>query len=352
MVYGAIFAVNSGKPHPMKKVIFTVLFAMLFISCEKNSYDPFEMRSGRSGNVNTEFNEKILDGYFITSIAFDSKGNAWLGTFKQGIIKYSNGKAEVFDSTNSAVPASTVIWDIKTDSYGNVWAGCNGLLKYDGKKFTLYNSKNTPMPEDFVYSIAVDKSDNIWFTSCRFREGGIVKYNGSEWKVFTPENSPMPVNSVKSIAIDGDGNAWLAFSEMVSDCYLAKTNGTRWTLFDSEDLGFSPYYFGNIMFNSRNQLCASIDYSLSSTWPNAGPNAFIFDGSHAKQLKIGNNAYVKSLTVDNDDNVWCALMGGFAVWNGTSWMINDTGFSNGVFAIAQSPDGSMWIATGDGIYIN
>ena len=93
--------------------------------------------------------------------------------------------------------------------------GCDGIMKYDGTNFTLYNSTNTPIPEDFVYSIAIDSKDNIWFTSCRFREGGIVKYDGTDWNVFTPENSDLPVNMVQSIAIDQNDNVWLALGR---DC--------------------------------------------------------------------------------------------------------------------------------------
>jgi hypothetical protein len=42
-----------------------------------------------------------MDGYFVTSIAFDSKGNAWIGTFKQGIIKYNPLETVIYNSSNS-----------------------------------------------------------------------------------------------------------------------------------------------------------------------------------------------------------------------------------------------------------
>lgn len=332
----------------MRKLIFAFALAISLCSCEKqNQNDKIP------GDIDTNFSLKILDGYFITAIAFDSQGNAWIGTFKQGLIKYNSKETIVYNSSNSKLPPNLVIWDIAVDSKDNVWSGCGGLMKYDGVNFTLYNSSNTTIPEDFVYSIAIDSKDNIWFTSCRFREGGIVKYDGTNWTVYTPDNSELPVSFVQSIAIDNDDNTWLAMGEIVNNAVLAKISGRGWTAYSDDDLGFSPYYFGNIQVNSKNQICGAIDYSLSSTMVNSGPQVFIFNGKTTEQLSFDNKTRIKSLTVDRDDNIWCNTYNGYAVYNGEKWIVDDSTFKNAsVFTIKQSPENKMWIGTGDGIYIN
>ena len=49
--------------------------------------------------------ELHINDYWIYSIAFDSKGTAWLGTFKQGLIKYNpDGTGLVYNSTNTILP--------------------------------------------------------------------------------------------------------------------------------------------------------------------------------------------------------------------------------------------------------
>lgn len=328
----------------MKKAFGVIILVLSLISCEK---------SGSKLAPDTNFNTKILDGYFVTSIAFDSKGNAWIGTFKQGLIKYNSAETVVYNSSNSIIPSSSVIWDIAVDSKDNVWIGSDGLIKYDGTRFTLYNSSNSLIPEDFVYSIDIDSKDNIWFTSCRFRQGGLVKYDGNAFQVFTPDNSDLPVNSIRSIAVDNDDNVWLALSEIVNDSYLVKISGTGWKTFKSADLGFSPYYFADIDINSQNQVCGAIDYTLSSTWPNSGPQVFVFDGHNSEQMRINDNSMLKSLIVDTDDNLWCSIIGGYAVYTGDSWIIDDSTYKeHGVFTISQSNDKRIWLGTGDGIYIN
>lgn len=332
----------------MKRLSCIFIFLILICSCE-NDHDFTRI----PGNPDTSFFRKILDGYFVTSIAFDHKGNAWIGTFKQGLIKYNSFETKVYNWHNSIIPENSLIYDIAVDSHDNIWIGCDGLIKFDGSRFTNYNSENSPIPEDFVYSIAVDSKDNVWFTSCRFRTGGLVKYNGDSWEVFTPQNSDLPVNSIRSVTVDKKDNVWLALSEIVNEACLVKISGSLWTIITKEDLGFTPYYFANIEFNSRNKLCGAIDYSLSNTFITPGPQVFIYDGMQSEQLSFNNAEIIKSITVDDKDNIWCANSGGYAVYNGEKWIIDDSTFSQtGVFAIEQADNKNIWIGTGDGVYIN
>ena len=329
----------------MKKLVLFFCILISLHSCEKSGDTP--------KIINKEFNTKILDGYFIKSIAFDNQGNTWIGTFKQGLIKYNSGETVVYNSSNSIIPDTSVIWDIAVDSKSNIWIGCEGLIKFDGENFTCFNSKNTKIPEDFVYSIAIDSKDNIWFTSCRFRQGGIVKYDGTNWTVYTPDNSDLPVNSVTSIVVDNNDDVWLALSEIVNNSYLVRISDNNWIIYTGDDLGFSPYYLGNIQINSKNEVCGAIDYSLSSLWINPGPQVFIFDGNTSVQLKNDSISHIKSITVDKEDNIWCVAYGGYGVYNGNNWFIDNSSFKGvSVFAIEQSQDNKIWIGTGDGIYIN
>ena len=145
----------------------------------------------------------------------------------------------------------------------------------------------------------------------------------------------------------------MALNEIVNDAYLVNISDDNWTIYTSTDLGFTPYYFGNIQIDSKNQLCGAIDYSLSSMITNNGPQVFIFDGSSSEKLQYDSISNIKFITVDNEDNIWCGAYGGYAVFNGEKWTIDNLIFKEeSVFAIEQSLDNKIWIGTGDGIYIN
>lgn len=326
----------------MKNAIFLFYLSFFLNSCSKPDYGRY---------IDTNFDHKILTGYFVTSIAFDQKGNAWVGTANQGLIKYNSNEVIVFDSTNSIITSKTWINDIEVDSKGNVWIGCDGLIKYDGNSFTKFNTTNSPIPEDVVQSIAIDSKDNIWFTSCRFQEGGIIKYDGTTFTVFTPANSVLPVNLVLSIAIDKDDKVWLALSE--GNSYLVKISDGAWTVYTSKELGFSPYYLGGVQINSLNQPCCAINYAWGNPLTNERPQVFIFNGTTSSQLTFDDSSIPISLMVDNEDNIWCyGLYGFFAVYNGQHWYVDYSFTKIGVIDIEQSPENKVWIGTTDGIYIN
>ena len=323
----------------MKKLAILFSLTITFCSCEKH-------------NNST----KILDGYPIASIAFDSHGTAWIGTHNQGIIKYNSGTVTYYNSTNSEFKDTSIIRVIKVDSKDNVWIGGIGLTKFDGNSFITYTSKNSPIPEDWVTSIAIDSKDNIWFNSCRYMQGGIVKYDGINWTMYTPDNSLMPINYVKSIAIDKNDNIYLAFQEKVRHIILAKiSKDNTWSFISNIDLGFTPYWIGNIKINAKNELCGSIDYfplpwNPGDTLP--GPQVFIYNTAATTQLKFDNDPNsVKGISIDKDENIWCfGYSGAHSVYNGYKWSIDYFSYED-IYAIEESPNNKMWIATGNGIYI-
>ncbi|MDL2265776.1 hypothetical protein LJC57_08470 [Parabacteroides sp. OttesenSCG-928-G07] len=177
-------------------------------------------------------NGRVLNDYFIESITFDQEGNAWIGTLKQGLIKYNGREATFFDSSNSPFSEDMVIWSVATDSKNNVWIGAEGLIRYDGEKFTTYTTANSPLPEDFVHSICLDSNDNLWFSSSRFKQGGLVCFDGnSQWKTFTPENSNMPGYSIHDIAINEKDEVWVTMGDYVNNASLVKVVIKKMRLF-------------------------------------------------------------------------------------------------------------------------
>ena len=322
--------------------IILVLFISLF-ACDEST----EIKEVIIG-----YDQGILDEYFITSIAFDSEGTAWIGTFEQGLINYRSGEVIVYNSSNSVLPDKKVINDIAIDSKDNIWIGCEGLIRFDGNEFSLYTTENSDIPEDYVASVSIDSKDNIWFTSCRFRTGGIVKYDGMDMTVYTPENSDLPVNFVHCIAIDKSDRVWLALSEIVNDAYLVRINGDQWDIYTGNELGFSPYYLGDIEINGQNNLVGAVNYSLSSIYYNIGPKIFSFDGDSGKSYENDSLRTVRLIAPDKDNKIWFAGFSEYGYIDKNTWKIDNTSLTDRwIFAMEHAPDGAVWIGTGQGIYI-
>ncbi len=341
----------------MKKIVKLCLFLFLFISfsCEKNTTSP------DYDDVSLNITEHILSGYFVTSIAFDNNGTAWIGTFRQGLIQY-DGSATFYTAKNSALLDSMVISDVAVDKKDNIWLGSDaGLIKYDRKNFIVYNTANSPLAENVVWSIAVDDDNILWFASCRFRQGGLMKFDGLNWTLFTPDNSKLPTHSVRDVIVDRLNNKWIAMSETVNNGYIIKITGNNWTLFDKKDIGFIPYSFGNLAIDYKNNIYASLDYGLSSYWDMTRPNIIRFDGKNWTIYNPVNEkgeslGYVGKINTDLSGNIWAALSGMkdlvLAVYNGKKWIYNDTSFPiEWISEIAVDRNNIVWLGTGNGVYL-
>jgi len=334
-----------------------------FFSCSKQS-------SGDPEEFNFEKVQKDLNDCVVQAIAFDSKGNAWMGVFeieprqdynvppetKHYIVRYNAEETVFYHAENSILPEDFWIWDIAVDKKDNVWiGGAGGLLKYNGEAFTFYNSQNTAMPEDVVWSIAVDSKDNLWLASCRFNQGGLVKYDGSKWTTYTPDNSALPDNSINDIAIDQSDNVWLTVND-----YLVKVSGDKWNVYDKNDLGLTNLIFSGIQFNSKNLLFGIADHSFNNLLIQPPCEFYTFDGKKAKLLsKIENATSIPGqtkITIDHNDNVWCYAYGSrnvCGVWNGNKWKLFDSSEFGGssVWVIKEDRNHKMWFGTENGVYI-
>lgn len=333
----------------MKKLIilFAILLSIIYFSCEK------KITSINSRIVSIRITDHILPDYFVTSVAFDSKGNAWIGTFKQGLIKY-NGNATFFNSENSPLPDSIVMRDIAVDKNDNIWIGSDvGLIKFYKNEFTLYNTSNSPILENVIWSIAIDDNNILWFASCRFRQGGLMKFDGVNWTTFTPENSKLPSNSVRDVIVDNWNNKWIAMSETVNNGCIIKITGDNWIIFDEKDIGLSPYYFGNLAIDIENNLYASLDYMLSSLWDMTRPNIIKYDGIHwtinnpvdERGESLG---YVGKINIDLSGNIWTCLHGRedfvLSVYNGKEWIYNNSDIPlDWISEIAIDKENTVWL---------
>ncbi|SKC13634.1 ligand-binding sensor domain-containing protein [Dyadobacter psychrophilus] len=326
-----------------------IALLLLFSSCKKDSADVAP--DGR------RFSEIILKDYFINSIAFDKNGIAWLGTSKHGLIRYDGKSASIFNSSNSIL-TDAAIMALAVDKGNNIWIGSDDLIKYDGSKFTRYEARQFGFPKNAVRSVAVDADDNIWFSCSSYQSGGLVKYDGSAFKTFTPANSKLPGNMVQSIVIDQSNHAWVAINDGIEEVSLARINADNSvSVAGSKELGFKPYYFGNIVVNNSNELLGSIDYSLSSLMIAGRPQIFKFNGSKARILNLPDEENVQYYThrifSAKNGNLWVSFFGTdkeCGIFDGKNWTFPKLGTS-GIFAFAESPNGEMWLGTGEGVYI-
>ncbi|MEN6512292.1 MAG: T9SS type A sorting domain-containing protein, partial [Chloroherpetonaceae bacterium] len=111
-------------------------------------------------------------------------------------------------TSNSGLPNNWV-YSIAIDKNGSKWIGTiKGLAKYDGTSWTIYNTSNSGLPRNGVISITIDKNSTKWLGT----DGGLVKYDGT-WTIYDTLNSDIPDNTVYTIAIEVNNTKWIGTNE-------------------------------------------------------------------------------------------------------------------------------------------
>jgi len=107
----------------------------------------------------------------------------WVGTGRGGLVKIDrlSGISLFWRKLNSGLPSNS-IRSIVIDASDNKWIGTEeGLAKFDGVNWTVYNTSNSGLPSNSVSSIIIDASDNKWIGT----GAGLAKFDDINWEIFT-----------------------------------------------------------------------------------------------------------------------------------------------------------------------
>jgi len=145
----------------------------------------YHFETHRFTNFKNDSAHALLNGG--NAIIFeDSRAIIWIGTGRNGLIKYnpSTGGLEHFtntvNDTNSL--ASNFVCSITQDHRGVIWVGtASGLCRFNEitGKFTSFSEKNG-LPNAHVAQLMVDDKDRLWMST----DKGICMLNGSR-TIFT-----------------------------------------------------------------------------------------------------------------------------------------------------------------------
>jgi ligand-binding sensor domain-containing protein len=281
---------------------------------------------------------KISTGYSAYAIAVDGQGNKWIGR-SGGLAKFDGVNWTVYNTSNSGLP-DNYVYAIAVDKQGNIWIGTEkgGLAKFDGRNWLVFNKYNSGLPINFVKAIFVDKSGTKWIGT--YYEG-LLKFDDVNWTVYNTSNSGLPSNYVNAIAIDGQGNKWIGTGRG-----LAKFDGVNWTVYNTSNSGLP----------SNGILAIAID-EQGNKWIGTSDGLAKFDGVNWTVYNTSNSGlpynYVLAIAIDGQGNKWIGTYGGgLAKFDGVRWTVYNTSSGlpdNYVWAIAIDGQGNKWIGTGGGL---
>ena len=191
-------------------------------------------------------------------------------------------------TTENGLPQNDVTQLIQTRD-GYLWLGTNGgLVRFDGVRFTIFDSGNTPeLRSNRILALAEDRDGTLWIGT---QNGGLTSYSQGRFRNFTTKDG-LPDESIFDMAADQQGNLWL------SPGGLLRLTGGRFTLYTTRD---------GLPSNGSGDICEAPD---GSVWFRSGDFIMRFHEGRFERYGIKDLPRdwifkVSSMTVAGDGSVW------------------------------------------------
>lgn len=123
------------------------------------------------GGTLTKFGaDEIGNPCHVTGITEDASGVIWVSTATSRLLRYCDGKFQIFKSP--ATFSKAHFWCLACDTNGTLWIGTlgDGLVRFHDGTFVRIDSEQG-LPNDYISQLLDDGSGNLWAGS----QGGIFR---------------------------------------------------------------------------------------------------------------------------------------------------------------------------------
>lgn len=290
----------------------------------------------------SEFNDTIWSQYFgpyTGNLCIDQAGNKWFdddnnSNYSDGLGRFDGTNWTLYNPSESGI-AGNEVSAFAADHHGNKWISSTiptavGVVKFDGVNWSGYPSLTVSGWSADVSCIAADKTNNIWMGGTY---ADIYEYDGTNWQDFSLTTYG---DAVTSLAVDAQNNKWFCTEDGVFEF-----NGITWTNYTSTNSGIINNYMSPVTIDTAGNkwFCwfGFVSEFDGSTWTT-------YDSTNSRFL----NSYIITMAIDPQNNKWFGTDSGLVKFDGTNWTRYDTtnsGLLNDwVEAIAFDKEGNCWIS--------
>jgi diguanylate cyclase (GGDEF)-like protein len=239
--------------------------------------------------------------------------------------------------TENGLPQNSVNAIIQTAD-GYIWLGTQeGLARFDGVRFTVFNNRNTKeIRHNFVSALCMDKEGSLWLGT---DGGGLSRLQDGRFTAYsTEEGLSSPI--VRSICMSRNGGLWIG------------TGGGGLNRF--RDGRFVTYGLKEGL--PSNDILVVYEDRQGTLWVGTESDglARFKDGAFTVFTTaegLANNT-VQALYEDRQENLWIGTRGGGVnrLKNGrwTTYSTRNGLTNNKVMSILEDRDGNLWIGTNGG----
>jgi ligand-binding sensor domain-containing protein len=201
------------------------------------------------------------------------------------------------------------------------WGG--GLVHFDGTDWTIYNTSNSGLPDDYINDLSFDENQILWIGTLSH---GLVAFDGTNWTVYDKNNSDLPNNGVKRVCIT-DNLVWAGTSKG-----LVSFDGTDWNVYTIENSDLPDNFI------------QGLDYDDGLLWISCNMGMASFDGADTWNVfNVSNSVLlsndIRALVIDENGTKWMGSVSGLTVYNenGIPVHVQENLLNNGPLKIYPNP---------------
>jgi signal transduction histidine kinase/ligand-binding sensor domain-containing protein len=185
----------------------------------------------------------------VWSLALDSAGGVWFGTWGNGLHRMANGTFELV--TASGALTDRLIMALHATRDGDLWVGTRntGLFRLRNGQLLAHHDTARGMPHPHVNVIAEAPTGELWIGTV----GGLVRLEGARLTTYSTANGLVHDN-VRALLFDPDGTLWIGtygggVNRLREGRFSAITSAVG--LFDDQISAIVPDDRGSLWFSSN-----------------------------------------------------------------------------------------------------
>ena len=163
----------------------------------------------------------------VTCLTIDRDGTVWVGHLKTGISYTSEANSIMLLHDRTCGDILTMAYDTK----GNLWMGTDGDGVYI--EHTDGSILKTALPNITVMTLLSDGQGGMWAGS--YNQGLYHLTNEKQWKRYAADDGTFPSETVWTLARDGKGNIWTSSPIGLTVIFNPNDESTRIVTTDSGD---------------------------------------------------------------------------------------------------------------------
>lgn len=237
-------------------------------------------------------------------------------------------------TTDNGLPSNSLLHIFQTRD-GYLWiSGYSGLIRFDGNRFSVFNTSNTTVFEsNIIRNLAEDSNGNLWMTT---QGSGLVSCKNGKFTAYGKEKNMMHL--YRALLVDDKDRVWSA------------SPGHGWFYLENGKFHFIDYKKSL----ANTEVRSIIQDKNGAIWfATLGEGLFKYENGVLQSITLPeglSNEWIYSLFADNDSTLWIGTSSGVYFYDGKKFQRVLPEIKSTVNDILKDHFGNLWIGTINGLY--